>query len=230
MQICGYEKFSMVDYDGKIACTVFTNGCNMRCPFCHNVPLVVDTYKNNVNLEEEVLEYLKLRRGLVDAVCISGGEPTLQQDLEKFVLKVKELGYKVKLDTNGLNPNALKKLLDKHLLDYVAMDVKNSLTKYGATSGIENVSTEKIEKSIKIIIESGVDYEFRTTLISELHTETDISEISKLIKGAKKYFLQKYKDTESCILHGYTAVPLEVVEGYKTILESKIDFVGLRGY
>lgn len=230
MQICGYEKFSMVDYDEKIACTVFTNGCNLRCPFCQNGPLVVDSSLNEPIDEQEVFDYLIKRKGLVDAVCVSGGEPTLQPDLVEFIKKVKELGYLVKLDTNGMRPEVIKDLLDKGLLDYIAMDIKNDPERYPETVGIKNINFDKIKESINLIMNSGIDYEFRTTMMSELHGEKEIEGIGELIKGAKKYYIQHYKDSENCIAHGFTDIPYDKIESYKKILEKYVDFVGVRGY
>ena len=165
MIVCGFEKFSMVDYDGKIACTVFTGGCNFRCPFCHNGALVVGDVKSPEISIDEVFDYLAKRKGLVDAVCVTGGEATLQPDLAEFYEKVRAMGYATKLDTNGLRPDVLKDLLDRGLLDYVAMDIKNSKAKYALTTGVKNVDLAKIEESVNILKNSNVDYEFRTTLI-----------------------------------------------------------------
>lgn len=230
MIVCGYEKFSMVDFDGKIACTVFTGGCNFRCPFCHNGALVVGNVKAEQIDESEVFDYLDKRKGLVDAVCVTGGEPTLQPDLKDFLRKVRQMGYLTKLDTNGLRPDVLNDVLQERLVDYVAMDVKNCLKKYAVTVGLENLDVSKIRQSIDILLNGNVDYEFRTTLIKEFHTEDDVKEIATLIKGAKKYFMQKYKDSDECIAHGFLPIEKEVVEKYKAFFEGKTENVGLRGY
>ncbi|MEG2274005.1 MAG: anaerobic ribonucleoside-triphosphate reductase activating protein [Clostridia bacterium] len=229
MEICGFEKFSMVDFDKKIACTVFTNGCNLRCPFCHNSSLVYGRSQADTIPESDVFDYLLKRRKLVDAVCVSGGEPTLQHDLTDFIKKVKDLGLLVKLDTNGTNPNKLKELLDQNLLDYVAMDIKNSEDRYSEISG-RAVDISKIKESVSILKNSKIEYEFRTTLISNFHTENDIVAILKLISGAPKYYFQKYVDNDDCIEHGFTAVPKETAEQFATLARQKVGFVGLRGY
>lgn len=164
----------MVDFDGKIACTVFTGGCNFRCPFCHNAPLVVGNLNSQRIDEAEVFDYLQKRKGLVDAVCVTGGEPTLQPDLCDFLTKVRGMGYATKLDTNGLRPDVLEEVLNKKLVDFVAMDVKNSPEKYALTVGVESVDMGKILKSMQLLKGSGVDYEFRTTIIKEFHTAEDM--------------------------------------------------------
>lgn len=219
----------MVDYEGKIACTVFTGGCNFRCPFCHNALLVLGNVSGQNIDESEVLEYLKKRKGLVDGVVVSGGEPTLQQDLEDFIRKVKELGYLVKLDTNGTHPEVVERLLSEKLLDYIAMDVKNSVKKYPLTVD-KQLDISVIEKSIDLIKNSGVEYEFRTTLIREFHTEDDIAKIADMIKGAERYYMQKYNDNDGCISHGYSAFDKSEVERFKALFDGKVKRVEIRGY
>lgn len=220
---------SMVDYEGKIACTVFTGGCNFRCPFCHNALLVLGNVSNQTIDESEVLEYLKKRKGLVDGVVVSGGEPTLQQDLEDFIRKVKGLGYLVKLDTNGTHPEVVERLLSEKLLDYIAMDVKNSVKKYPLTVD-KHLDISVIEKSIDLIKNSGVEYEFRTTLIREFHTEDDIAKIADMIEGAERYYMQKYNDNDGCISHGYSAFDKSEVEHFKALFDGKVKRVEIRGY
>ncbi len=220
----------MVDFDEKIACTVFTGGCNFRCPFCHNGALVVGDVKAEQIDENEVFDYLQKRKGLVDAVCVTGGEPTLQPDLKDFLRKVRDMGYLTKLDTNGLRPDVLKSVLDEKLVDYVAMDVKNSLKKYALTVGLNVVDTEKIKESINMLLNGSVDYEFRTTLMKEFHTTDDMRDIAALINGAKKYFMQKYKDNEECIEHGFSPVEKDETENFKSFFDGKVSKIGLRGY
>lgn len=220
----------MVDFDGKIACTVFTGGCNFRCPFCHNAPLVVGNLKSQQIDESEVFDYLQKRKGLVDAVCVTGGEPTLQPDLCDFLAKVRSMGYATKLDTNGLRPDVLKAVLDDKLVDYVAMDVKNSPEKYAHTVGVQNVDMGKILSSIQLLKDSGIDFEFRTTLIKEFHTSDDVQKIAYLVSGAPRYFMQKYNDNDGCIAHGYTPVPEAEAESYKEFFVGKVGMVSLRGY
>lgn len=218
MEIVGIQKLTLLDYPGKIACTIFTNGCNFRCPFCHNGELVVNPSLNNILDIEEVFKFLKERFGRLDAVCITGGEPTLQKDLIEFIKRVKEIGYKVKLDTNGYFPSKLKELLDLKLIDCVAMDIKNSLEKYPITCGLEKMLLKNIVKSIDLIINSEIDYEFRTTVVKELHNKEDFVKIASLIKGAKKYFLQRFEDTPQNIKKGYSANSVEELKEFRKIL------------
>ena len=176
--ISGFQKLTLVDYPGYTACLIFTQGCNFRCPFCHNSDLVIGGNNANIIDEQVIFDYLDKRKGLIDGVCISGGEPLLQKDLELFIRKIKEKGYKVKLDTNGSKPKLLKNLIDNNLLDYVAMDVKNTSNKYALTTGVKT-NIEDIKESIDILKNSKIDYEFRTTIVKELHTIEDIKEILK---------------------------------------------------
>ena len=204
MKIQGFAKMTLLDYPSKVACTVFTAGCNFRCPFCHNALLVneeaTEEYKT-----EEILSFLQKRKGLLDGVCVTGGEPLLQPDINKFLKEIKDMGYSVKLDTNGSFPEKLKELIDLSLVDYVAMDVKNCIEKYPLSVGIDNFNTEKIEKSIDILLQEKVDYEFRTTIVEEHHNIEDIEALAKRIKGAKRYFLQKFVDSGNLLEEGLHA-------------------------
>lgn len=227
MKIAGMEKLSLVDYDGKTAATVFTAGCNMRCPFCHNSSLV---YGNCAFIDEsEVFAYLKKRKGLLDGVCITGGEPTLQKDLKDFVIKVKNLGYLVKLDTNGTNFSLLSDLIENKLIDYAAMDIKSDKEGYTKASG-SNLNFEQVQKSVNLLLQNKIAYEFRTTLIEEFHGEEEMENIGKWIKGAQKYFLQKFTDSEQCIQRGFNAVEIKKAESFRRILSKYINNVYLRGY
>ena len=190
----GFQKLTLLDYPGKVSCTIFTKGCNFRCPFCHNALLVEGKDSDNFT-DSEVLEYLKKRQGILEGVCISGGEPLMQPEIEEFIRKVKELGYCVKLDTNGSYPEKLKLLVSAGLVDYVAMDVKNSFEKYGETAGVPELRLDKIKESINFLLEGNVDYEFRTTVAKGLHTVGDIKALTQHIVGAKKYFLQNFQDS-----------------------------------
>lgn len=230
MNVFGMEKLSMVDYDGKIAATIFTGGCNFRCPFCHNSSLVLD-YQTLLKIDEqEVLTYLEKRKGLLDGVCVSGGEPTLQKDLSLFLEKVKKLGYSIKLDTNGTNPNAVKSLKENGLVDYFAMDIKNSKEDYAKIIGFDSYDTTNVEKTVELFLGGDYDYEFRTTLIKEYHSMQNIKAIGEWIKGAKKYFLQKYIDSDTCILGGLSPVSESVAKEYVTLLKNYIPNTYLRGY
>ena len=211
MKINGFQKMTVLDFPGKVACIVFTGGCNMRCPFCHNADLALNQGTDEFS-EEEILAYLKKRQGLLDGVCITGGEPLLQPDIKEFIQKVRALGYAVKLDTNGAFPERLKGLVNEGLLDYVAMDIKNQKEKYALTAGV-NIDISKIEESVAFLMEGKVDYEFRTTVVSEFHEKEDILKISEWIKGAKRYFLQNFVDSGNLIkkniLHAVTPETLE---------------------
>lgn len=225
----GIEKLSLVDYPGKLACTLFTNGCNFKCPFCHNSSLVVKENYGYIE-DEEIYSYLQKRKKQIDGVVITGGEPTLMSNLIDQIKKIKQLGFLIKLDTNGSNPKIIKYLVENKLIDYIAMDIKNSFDKYHLTIGVENIDLENIKQSIDYIMTCGIDYEFRTTLVKELHNENDIIEISNIIKGAKKYFLQCFVDIGECIKDNLHKIEKEEALKYKKILEKNIEKVLLRGY
>lgn len=198
MLIAGLQKLTLLDYPGKTACTVFTPGCNFRCPFCHNALLVTHKVEDFIS-EDEFFNFLSKRQGILDGVCITGGEPTLQKDLIPFIKKIKEMGFLVKLDTNGYAPNILKEIIDKRLADYVAMDIKATLCKYPLATGIEKADTSKISDSIKILEESNVEHEFRTTVTDEIHEEDDFEEILSLFSENTPYFIQQFKDSGNLI-------------------------------
>lgn len=230
MNFSGWEKLSLVDFDNHIVTTLFAAGCNLRCPFCHNSELVLHP-KNNPSIPwEEIRDYLKRRKGVIDAVVITGGEPTLMPDLIDKMKEIKSLGYEIKLDTNGTNPALLKELAKLSLVDYIAMDIKNSLPKYGVTIGIPTFNISKIEESIRFLIDGKIDYEFRTTIIDEFHTTTDMERIGQLIEGAKHYYLQRYIDSEYCIEHGFHEIKKEKALAYKAIANKYVGNVSLRGY
>ena len=226
MLIGGFQKMTMLDYPGKVAATVFTYGCNFRCPFCHNATLVID--EAQLFSEDEILAYLNKRKGILDGVCISGGEPLLQNDIFDFIKKVKALGLLVKLDTNGSYPDKLKEAIDSGLIDYVAMDIKTCRENYSKVADT-NVKIEDIEKSVQILLENRVDYEFRTTVVRELHTMDDFVKISSWIKGAKRYFLQCFKAGENLIGNNLSAYTPQELEGFLEVLKCNIDKVSLRG-
>ena len=191
----GFQKTTLLDFPGKVACTVFTHGCNLLCPFCHNALLVNRGEDLPTFDETEILAYLQKRKGIIDGICISGGEPLLHQELEAFLQKVKALGVSVKLDTNGTLPDRLISLIEAGLVDYVAMDIKNSKKKYALAAGVASLDMEKIEKSIAYLIKGSIPYEFRTTVVRELHTLEDIRDISRMIEGAENYYLQNFVDS-----------------------------------
>ncbi|MDP1845202.1 MAG: anaerobic ribonucleoside-triphosphate reductase activating protein [Candidatus Moranbacteria bacterium] len=202
MILGGLQKLTLIDYPGHIAATVFTVGCNFRCPFCHNPELAISNFQFPISniLEEDFFKFLETRKGKIEGVCITGGEPTLQPDIVDFIKKIKSIGYKVKLDTNGARPDILRRLFSEKpassagkLLDFVAMDIKNSPERYNSTTNSE-VDVERIKLSVDLIRNSGVDYEFRTTAVPGLHSEGDFSKIGKWLEGAKKYVLQAFED------------------------------------
>ena len=224
----GIEKFSLVDYEGKLATTIFLNGCNFRCPWCHNSSLIsFEGEKLDLN---NLYDYLKKRKNVLEAVCVSGGEPTLNPHIISLLENIKKIGYHIKLDTNGSNPEVLEKLINNHLIDYIAMDIKNDELNYPRTIGLENINFDNIRKSIQLIMNSNLGYEFRTTLVKELHNEESIKNIGKLIEGANKYYLQKFILRESCLDQTFTEVDIDTANFYKSILEKDIKNVYLRGY
>lgn len=196
MLIHGLQKLTLLDYPEHLAAVCFTGSCNFRCPFCQNGSLVLNPSGEPVIPEEEIFSLLKKRSGILTGVCITGGEPTLHSDLPEFIKKIKELGYQVKLDTNGTNPAMIKHLYQKGLLDYVAMDIKASRSNYPLVSGCPNVPMEKLQESIDFLMNGSLEYEFRTTVVKGLHTPEDFSDISQWIAGAKHYYLQSYRDSD----------------------------------
>lgn len=230
MKILGFEKMSLVDFDGLVSATLFTGGCNFKCGFCHNSPLV-SSYKDLPEIpQDDILAYLKKRQGILDGVCVSGGEPTLNNDLPEFIEKIKNLGYKVKLDTNGTNPDMVKQLFNDGLVDYFAMDIKNDKKAYAKIIGFDAFDTAKVEKTVEFFLTAPVKYEFRTTLVNEFHTKENMINIGKWIKGADKYFLQKFKENENCIEQGFSPVEEEKAKEFIEILTPYIPTIKLRGY
>ncbi len=229
MQIHGLNKTTLLDYPKHLAALVFLGGCNMRCPFCQNASLVTDPGSQPVIPEEELFAYLNKRRNILEGVCISGGEPTLYSDLPELIAKIKSLGYLVKLDTNGTNPVMLKQLVKDHLVDYVAMDIKNSREHYAKTSGASENLLTLVEESVAYLKTSPVEYEFRTTIVKELHTRQDMVAIGQWLKGAQAYYLQSYRDSEDILFPGYHAYPKEVLDEFRTLLTAYIEPVLLRG-
>ena len=222
MLINGFQKLTILDYPGKVACIVFTPGCNFRCPFCHNASLVTHIDKETYIDVDEVLTYLKKRQGLLDGVVITGGEPLLQDGIEDFIAEIKSLGYAVKLDTNGSFPEKLISIVEKGLVDYVAMDIKNSKDKYGMTVGVENFDITPIEKSVDFLKQGKVDYEFRTTIVKDFHTLEDIQDIVVWLKGTHKYFLQNFVDSGDLITDGLEPVSALLLKEMK---EKAIEFI-----
>lgn len=199
MVIQGLQKLTLLDFPGHTACTVFTAGCNFRCPFCHNASLVTHIDADPVCTEEEFFSFLSKRQGLLDGVAVTGGEPLLQKDIVPFLKKIRDLGFAVKLDTNGSRPDVLKEIVNTGLVDYVAMDIKNTKEKYPLTAGVDGKLLDAVEESIDFLLENHVDYEFRTTLVKNFHTKEDIVCMSHRLQGAKRWFLQSFKDSGDLI-------------------------------
>ena len=229
MQFSGFQKLTLLDYPEKTACTLFTSGCNFRCPFCHNAALVTHIDNTNFFAEEYILDYLKKRTGILDGVCITGGEPLMHPDLPDFIKKVKELGYLVKLDTNGSYPERLEKLIDSGLIDYVAMDIKNSKEKYMITADCTKQQLSDVEKSVELLKMGKIDFEFRTTIVKEYHTVDDVKKIAEWIAPAKKYFLQNFIDSGDIIKNNLSAHNRETLEFMRLSAQDIIQKVEVRG-
>ena len=231
--ICGLQKMTLLDYPGKIACTVFLGGCNFRCPFCHNSELFMGKPEKLME-EEDFFRFLSKRKGLLDGVCVSGGEPTLYKELPAFLARIKELGFFVKLDTNGYRPEVLKELVEKKLVDYVAVDVKNSPAMYAQTVGLETLDLAKIRESLAFLISGDTAYELRTTLVAQLHTEASIQDMGAwlggLVPGRKpqKLFLQTFVDRDTVLFDGLSAPETETTAKFAKILEPFVEEVTIR--
>ena len=229
MKIQGLQKLTLLDYPEKVACTVFFAGCNFRCPFCHNASLVTHISEEPEMTEEAFFTFLKKRQGILDGVCITGGEPLLQPDIEDFIRKIKELGYAVKLDTNGSFPTKLKTLVEKGLVDYVAMDIKNSREAYGITAGVEKIDIASVEESVAYLKEGKVPYEFRTTVVKNLHTKEALQSIGQWIAGAEKYFLQNFVNSGDLINSKVEGCSEEEMKDYLKVVQQYIPETKLRG-
>lgn len=231
MILKGLQKTTLLDYPTKVACTVFTPGCNFRCPFCHNGSLVVNTNLSETVNIDAFFDYLKKRKGILDGVCITGGEPLMQKGIEDFIAKIKELGYCVKVDTNGSQPQTLRGLIENRLVDYVAMDIKAPKIKYFDVCGVDNDDIlANVCKSIELLLKKPVDFEFRTTVVRELHTIDDFHEIGSWIKGADKYFLQQFKDSSDLLVKGqFSAYDQTEMEELLKVVQKYIPNAQLRG-
>lgn len=229
MVIQGLQKLTLLDFPGKVACTVFLAGCNFRCPFCHNASLVIDTYKNKEIPEEDFFAFLNKRKGILEGVCVTGGEPLLQPGIEQFLERIKRLGFLVKLDTNGSFPDKLIRIVGLKLVDYVAMDIKNSQESYGKTIGIEDYDISKVHKSVNYLLRGNVPYEFRTTVVREFHQRSDFESIGRWIRGASRYYLQQFVDSGDVIregLHGYNK---DIMNQALEVVKKSVQTAQLRG-
>ena len=239
MKIHGLNKLTLLDYPGHMACLIFTGACNYRCPFCHNASLVLNPNSQPSISEEEIFAFLQSRKGILEGVCISGGEPTLQADLPEFIRKIRTMGFHVKLDTNGSRPGILKALLEEGLLDYVSMDIKNALKKYLSTigipesvSGFNNLITDSVRQSAELLMQSSIPYEFRTTVVKELHSEEDLLSIGKWLNGANAYYLQSFRDSETLVgasLGQFHAYEPEQMRVFRDMLKPYFETVEVRG-
>ena len=227
MYLGGIQKLTLLDYPGKLACTVFTTGCNYRCPFCHNAALV--THPSEQVSVDDVLEFLKKRRGVLQGVCVSGGEPLLQPDTPELLAQIRNLGYSVKLDTNGSFPERLRQVVEAGLVDYVAMDVKNSPAAYGETVGREDFDLSGVSESIRYLLSGAVDYEFRTTVVREFHDAQRLTALAQWISGAKRYYLQAFEDSGDLIAEGLHGYDREELEQLRDAVAKVLPCVELRG-
>lgn len=229
MIIGGYQKLTLIDYPGKIATTVFTVGCSFRCPFCHNPELVLRPGIKN-NLEKEFFKFLEKRKGKLEGVCITGGEPTIQSDIIDFIKKIKKIGYSVKLDSNGSRPDVLRKIIRERLVDFIAMDIKDSQEKYQKTTG-GKADIERIKLSVEMIKNSKLSYEFRTTVVPGIHKEKDFEKIAKWIRGSRAYYLQEYRETKilDSNLKKITKGKSIDLEKIKNKIEKNFENFGIRG-
>ncbi len=229
MILAGMQNLTLLDFPGRTACTLFTYGCNFRCPFCHNASLVTENAPAVPLDAETVYAYLQKRRGLLDGVCITGGEPLLQHDLAEFIRPIREMGYAVKLDTNGSMPQRLIAMCESGLIDMVAMDIKNAPALYAATAGTEQVSVEAVNESVRYLMGGSIPYEFRTTVVQEYHTEESFAVIGSWLQGAKAYYLQQFTDSGALIQSGLHACTPSQMRRFLEIVQTHIPHAALRG-
>lgn len=229
MKIHGFQKMTLLDYPGKVACTVFTAGCNLRCPFCHNALLVTEIDNSFEYSEQDIFDYLNKRKGLLDGVVITGGEPLLQIDIAGFIKKIRQLGFLVKLDTNGCFPDKLSELIDEGLIDYVAVDIKNCPQKYALTVGKQDFDITNIKRTVEILKQGRIPYEFRTTVVKEFHSVDDIQKIGEWINGADKYYLQNFVDSGNLIGKNLHPVSRETLYEMAEKVRNSASIVEVRG-
>ncbi len=229
MLLHGFQKMTLLDFPGRVACTVFTGGCNFRCPFCHNALLVTELDEAETYTEEYIIDFLKKRTGLLDGVAITGGEPLINNDIPQFIEKIKALGFEVKLDTNGSNPDMLRRLVGDGLVDYVAVDIKNSKELYAKTIGLETYDLTDVEKTVDFLLADNVDYEFRTTVVKNFHTVESIESAAEWISGAKRYFLQNFTDSGNLIGTDICGVDKEEMEKMREAALKYVPNTILRG-
>lgn len=229
MHFCGMNKTTLLDYPGHVAATLFTGGCNMRCPFCQNSVLVLAPQKQPEISEQDVLAFLRRRRGILEGVCITGGEPTLQNDLEDFIRRVREMEYLIKLDTNGYRPQILRHLLEEELLDYVAMDIKASKERYGIACGLAGVELNRIEESVELLKTSSIPYEFRTTVVKGIHSPEEFTAIGRWLQGSRAYYLQNFRDSGQVMQPGFAEFERAELEEMRESVAQYVPRTELRG-
>ena len=229
MTFYGLQKLSLLDFPGKMVCTVFTGGCNLRCPFCHNASLVLRPGENEQYSPQDIFALLEKRRGILDGVAITGGEPLMHPQLIDFMLSVKSVGFTVKLDTNGCYPEALRRVISEKAADYIAMDVKNSPESYAKTTGVADFDMTPVLESISLLRNGHIPYEFRTTVVKELHCEDDFRSMAKLLSGAERLYLQSFKDSGDILAGEFTAPSKDELERYAEIMRDSVKSVELRG-
>ncbi len=228
MKIYGLQKMTLLDFPGHVACTVFLGGCDLRCPFCHNFELA-DGSARPVMEEEELFVFLDKRTGLLDGVAITGGEPCLHRDLPGLLRRIRAMGFKTKLDTNGFHPDLLRRILEEGLADYVAMDIKNSPANYAETAGVRELNLTPLRESVQMLLQQAPAYEFRTTVVEEFHRAEDFEEIGRWIAGAESYYLQRFTDRDTVPFGNLHAPGSEELEKYKKIMEKYVNTVQIRG-
>ena len=229
MKLAGLQKLTLLDFPGHVACTVFTAGCNLRCPFCHNSELVLPERRPELMDEEDFFSFLKKRQGILEGVCVTGGEPLLQKDIAAFLRRIKDLGFAVKLDTNGCFPTVLRALVEEGVVDFVAMDIKNSPERYGQTAGVPEFDLTPVRESVAYLLSGAVDHEFRTTVAAQLHDRQSFEDIARWIAGAKRYALQDFKDSGDVLTDGLSACSPGQMQEFLSILKPLVPGAFLRG-
>lgn len=228
MEIHGLQKMTLLDYPGKVACTVFLSGCDFRCPFCHNGELVTGTCPPETD-DQGLLAFLNRRKGLLDGVCVTGGEPLLRPDLPLLLGEIKELGFRVKVDTNGTHPDRLRRLVEEGLVDYVAMDVKNSPERYPETVGVPGLDLTPVRDSVAWLLEGHVEYEFRTTAVRQLHDAASFQAIGRWLQGARRYYIQNFVDRDTVLRAGLSGFEKAELEAFASLVRPFVERVEVRG-
>lgn len=229
MLICGLQKLTLLDWPGKVACTVFTGGCNLRCPYCHNAGLVLRPNEQPVLDPQEVFDLLEKRKGIIDGVCVTGGEPLIQPDISDFLRSLRQYGVAVKLDTNGFFPDKLKMLIGEGLVDYIAMDIKGDPGRYGELTGVPDLDIEPVKRSVRLLMDGDIPYEFRTTIAAETHSPDDFHKIGQWIQGAKAYYIQGYRDSGDTVGAPLTSPTPAEARAILKVLQLYVPVAELRG-